>query len=851
MVFVSTLFRRIVCLALIFSMFTLGGYIVRAVGQPILTERASVSTGGTQANLDSANPSISGDGKLLAFDSAADNLVASDANSRRDIFVRDRETEATERVSVSGSGGEANGDSINPAISSDSRFVAFESAATNLVAGDTNGRRDIFVHDRQTGATERVSIATGGAEANGDSFKPSINSDGRFVAFESIATNLVDGDSNGRRDIFVRDRQTGTTERISVSESAAQANRDSFNPSISGDGRFVAFESLATNLIDADGNGRRDIFVRDRQAATIERVSVATGGAQANADSFNPSINADGSFVAFESLATNLVAGDGNRRRDIFLRDRQNALTERVSVSSGGAQGNGDSSKPSINGDGRFVAFESLAKNLVAGDTNKKADIFVRDRLKSRTTRESVAAPGIEANSASDSASIDAAGDIVAFVSLATNLVLNDTNGRRDVFVHEPTQTADLVAQGEDIFFNETFGGNGRTCGTCHPAENKFTIDPAFIAQLPATDPLFVAEFNPDLAELEKPELMRQFGLIQENADGFDKPGVMRGVPHTKALATSVASLSGPRTGWSGDGAPGDGTLRSFAVGAVRQHFTKTLNRVEGVDFRLPTEEELDALEAFQLSLGRQADLSLPLALKGTVPAQGQQIFLDDSVGKCNLCHRNAGASSDVGGGNLGNTNFNIDVESLPFQPARLFDPTIPIDGGLGNNPRPGGGFGDGSFNVPPLVEAADSPPFFHNNAALTIEDAVAFYNTSTFNGSPSTNQVGGINLNGVQINAVAAFLRVINVLENIRSAIAFQEKALLTKNKTQTARFLSLAGKDIESAITVLQDGSLHADAVTLLQQAQASMTRRRNPDAIDAMNKAKAARDLIVEPE
>src|SRR5262249_20687333 len=232
------------------------------------------------------------------------------------------------------------------------------------------------------------------------------------------------------------------------------------------------------------------------------------------------------------------------------------------------------------------------------------------------------------------------------------------------------------------------------------------------------------------------------------------------------------------------DGAPVDGTLRSFAIGAVTQHFTKTLNRVPGVDFRLPTEEELDALEAFQLSIGRQTDLSLPLPLKGTIPALGQDIFLDDSLGKCNICHRNAGASTQLGSLNLGNTNFNTGVEDLPNQAARQVDNTIPIDGGLGKSPRPGGGFGDGSFNVPPLVEAADSPPFFHNNAVLTIEDAVAFYTGTTFNSSPAVTEIaGGINLTGAQVRAVAAFLRVINVLDNIRSAIGFQENALLSKN--------------------------------------------------------------------
>ena len=195
-----------------------------------------------------------------------------------------------------------------------------------------------------------------------------------------------------------------------------------------------------------------------------------------------------------------------------------------------------------------------------------------------------------------------------------------------------------LIEKGRRLFFDETFAGNGRTCGSCHRAEANFSIDPAFIATLPANDPLFVAEFNPALkANFENPRLMREFGLILENLDGFDdlpNKFVMRGVPHVLAMRNSVASPQGPRTGWSGDGAPGDGSLRSFAVGAVIQHFTKTLDRVAGVDFRLPTDEELDALEAFQLSLGRQQDLALPLPLKGTVAKRGQAIFLDNGLGK-------------------------------------------------------------------------------------------------------------------------------------------------------------------------------------------------------------------------
>jgi len=421
-----------------------------------------------------------------------------------------------------------------------------------------------------------------------------------------------------------------------------------------------------------------------------------------------------------------------------------------------------------------------------------------------------------------------------------------------------PDRQAQLVAKGRDLFFNETFAGNGRTCGACHPAENNFTIDPAFIATLPKDNPLFVAEFNPALREnFENPALMREFGLIRENLDGFDdlkNKFVMRGVPHVLGLRTSVASPGGPRTGWSGDGAPGDGSLRSFATGAVIQHFTKTLNRVPGVDFRLPTDEELDALEAFQLSLGRQQDLVLPLKLKGTVPKRGQAIFLDNRLGKCNLCHVNAGATANFGGGSLGNANFNTGVEDLPDQPARLTAQRVPRDDGF-RTP------GDGTFNIPPLVEAADSGPFFHNNAIETIEGAVAFYDGDTFNNSPAGRTLKkadprgvGIELDGTQIVAVAAFLRVVNALENIRESLTLLE-ASLKVSSTERQRLLERAARETADSARVLAGGGLHPEAVAHLQDAgrlvakaiaSGFFKRKHTEKAIREQQKARA---LLVE--
>lgn len=387
-----------------------------------------------------------------------------------------------------------------------------------------------------------------------------------------------------------------------------------------------------------------------------------------------------------------------------------------------------------------------------------------------------------------------------------------------------PADPPTLVERGEQIFLTETFDGNGRTCGSCHRPTDNFGLTPAFIATLPDADPLFVAETNPDLASnFENPGLMREFALILENQDGFgDLPNDfnMRGIPHTLALKTSIDSPAGPRTGWSGDGAPGDGSLRSFATGAVIQHFTKTTNRVAGVDFRLPSDDELDALEAFQLSLGREEDLKLPLPLKGVVAARGQEVFLDNTLGKCNACHLNAGANGDpaVFGPNPGNLNFNTGVEDLSDQPADLTGELNPPDDGFGVP-------GNGEFNTPTLVEAADTGPFFHNNSVETVEGAVAFYNGDAFTNSPAGQLLIGatgsaINLDATQVVAVAAFLRVINALENIRSSNDLLDRAnAVSANSDDT--LLDRALSETEDAHQVLTGGGLHPEAAAHLATA------------------------------
>jgi hypothetical protein len=380
---------------------------------------------------------------------------------------------------------------------------------------------------------------------------------------------------------------------------------------------------------------------------------------------------------------------------------------------------------------------------------------------------------------------------------------------------------AALIARGQTLFFTETFDGNGRTCGTCHRREDNYTLSPDLIATLAADDPLFVAERQRALSSnFEKPAQMHEFGLILENQDGFDDLANnfnLRGVPHLLSLTTSVSSSDGPHTGWSGDGAPGDGSVRAFAVGAVIEHFPRTLARVPGKDYRLPTSEELDALAAFVLSLGRQHDLELPLGLKDSQALLGQRVFLDDGRGgKCNICHFNAGANVDEeffwrGAGNL---NFDTGLPPLPGSPP---------DDGFGTP-------GNHEFNTPPLVEAADTAPYFHNNSAPTLEAAITFYNTAAFNESPAGRQLAAltgsrIQLSGSEILAVAAFLRVINALENIRTTLLLLQEAQARANQRMTdwRGPLEQARFETDDAIEVLQASRLHARAIEHLTQARA----------------------------
>ncbi|MBI5606907.1 MAG: FG-GAP repeat protein [Deltaproteobacteria bacterium] len=428
-----------------FILLYISSFFFPFTSQARITTRVSVASDGTQANEDSHFPSISADGRYVAFVSGASNLTPGTIKGTYHIFVHDRLNGQTTQVSVASDGTQGHGVSLNPSISLDGRYVAFDSAAANLVPGDTNNRKDIFVHDRQTGQTTRVSVASDGSQGIDNSYSPSISGDGRFVAFTSTAANLVPGDKNSGSDIFVHDRQTGQTTLVSVASDGTQGNNDSWDPSISGDGRFVAFTSFASNLVPGDTSGRYDIFVHDRQTGQTTLVSVASDGSQANDSSYGSSISADGRYVVFQSSATNFVPANTKNGLDIFVHDRQTGQTTLVSVASDGTQANGYSWSPAISANGRYVVFKSYAANLVPGDTNGQEDIFAYDRQTGKTTRVSVASDGTQANGYSWSPAISANGRYVAFGSHATNLVPGDTNGKMDVFIYDSGLSTDAA----------------------------------------------------------------------------------------------------------------------------------------------------------------------------------------------------------------------------------------------------------------------------------------------------------------------------------------------------------------------------------------------------------------------
>jgi len=387
----------------------------------VAVTRVSVASDGAEANAHSRFPAVSADGRYVAFESEAGNLVADDTNGVSDIFVHDRETGETERVSVASGGAEANGASHAPAISADGRYVVFESQAINLTGENTNGRNNVFVHDRQTGDTSLVSVGLAGMPDQGGSYTPAISADGRYVAFASEA------DHGPRRDIYLHDRETGQTGRISEPLAGLPVDNGIFNtstdPVISADGRYVAFVSGAASLVNNDTNERSDTFVYDRDTGEMTRVSVASDGTEANDDAWNPAISADGRYVAFETVANNLVSDDPNYDSDVFVHDRQTGQTVRVSAELDQVPEESDRGflYPTLSGNGRYVAFNGLP-------------LYIYDLQ----TGQTLQTPG--GSLSAEALDFSADGQYLVYESGSAGLIDNDTNGSRDIFVQDVSQ---------------------------------------------------------------------------------------------------------------------------------------------------------------------------------------------------------------------------------------------------------------------------------------------------------------------------------------------------------------------------------------------------------------------------
>lgn len=417
-----------------------------------VTTLVTSGIGPAGADGNSRFPAISGDGRFVAFESGATNIVPGDTNASNDVFVHDRMTGVTERVSVSGQGTEGDERSGDPTLSADGRFVSFYSEATNLVPDDTNGVPDVFVRDRIAGTTVRASVTNAGDEADATSSMAAIAADGRSVTFSSDASNLVAGDANGVPDVFVRDLAAGRTVLVSVRASGDISRSANINPSISADGRFVAFESWDRDMGPGAEYGTPGIFLRDMREATTERVSVGNPGVpltDLSGYSVFPTISGDGRLVVFSSQAR---LTEEPRSFQMYAFDRVTRRVEIVSLSDAGERGNQQTLEGvAVSHDGRFVAFYSDASNLVPDDLPRTRDVFLRDRLNGLTTRVSVTTGGRAWHLSSQFPAISADGRVVAFSSLAP-LDGSDRNRFEDVFVHDaassPTCPSDGWAEG-------------------------------------------------------------------------------------------------------------------------------------------------------------------------------------------------------------------------------------------------------------------------------------------------------------------------------------------------------------------------------------------------------------------
>ncbi|NIX78463.1 hypothetical protein HB375_17895, partial [Microvirga sp. c23x22] len=418
----------------------------------------STAADGTQGDSHSYTADFSRDGRYVIFESSATNLTTTDTTGDTGLFRKDLWTGTITSLSTAADGEQGNGGSWMAQLSADGRYAVFQSAATNLATGDTNGKYDIFWKDLKTGIVALVSTAADGTQGGGNSYRPVLSADGRYVVFESEAANLVANDTNNAPDIFRKDMLTGEIVRLSTASGAVQANGDSFEAQLSANGRFMVFASSASNLARGDTNGTYDIFYKDLTTGAVSCLSTAPDGASGNARSSTAALSADGRYVVFNSNASNLVANDTNNAPDIFRKDLVTGEIVLVSTAANGTHGNNHSFDAKISADGRYVVFESEADNLVPGDTNNRYDVFRKDLVTGEIVRISTAANGAAGDDDSNEANISPDGRYVLFSSQATNLVPGDTNTSEDVFLVDTNYIAQGAAIAAGRYVEARFG---------------------------------------------------------------------------------------------------------------------------------------------------------------------------------------------------------------------------------------------------------------------------------------------------------------------------------------------------------------------------------------------------------
>jgi Ca2+-binding RTX toxin-like protein len=625
----------------------------------LATTRVSLSSAGIQGNGSSKSPSISGNGRYVSFyGSNVNNLVAGDTNNYPDIFVRDIQTGQTTRVSVASDGTQANLPSESPIISDNGRYVIFQSDANNLVANDINNRSDIFVRDTQTNKTTLVSVSSGGTQGNGDSSAIGISADGRYIVFNSKASNLVNNDFNSiLSDVFVRDTQTNQTTLVSIGSGGTQSNKDAYASGISSDGRYIVFNSIASNLVANDFNNQSDVFVRDTQTNQTTLISVSYDGNPVFGGSGDAKISGNGRYVAFSSAGNNLVAGDTNNKIDVFVRDTQTNQTKLVSVDLNGISANADSYINDISDDGRYIVFRSKANNLVVGGANGLDNIFVRDTQTNQTTCVSVNSNGFQGNSFSTEASISGDGRYIVFDSVSSNLVIGDTNNSSDIFVYRNTPPV--------------ISGNANISVTPVNDAPTFSIGGNQSVQMGATQQTvanWAANFNPGANETSQ-NLDSYMVNVTDNASIFD-------------VAPTI-DATGKLTYKPTTSLPGTGTRSTTATIEVKAKDNGgTAN--DGVD--------TSAAQTFKITVYSNTINSITATTGADILTGTDGSDRIDAGNGDDIIYGGLGSDRIIGGG--GNDILYGDLENIPAYGVN-FTMNDTIYGGIGNDTIYGNGGND------------------------------------------------------------------------------------------------------------------------------------------------------------